>query len=166
MGEKDYIWTRRETETSRAYEAFRSYLTLGPARTLRKGVEVDGKTTLSQFEQWSAQHKWVERCAAYDRHMDTAATDGLTNQLATVREKHIDLADKLLDHLENRLQFFVSRDQDPTMRWIQAFATAAKVQQAAFMLKDTDKTSETIENAMELLERVEKLTTGRKDTDG
>lgn len=157
---KDYIWTRRDTETSRAYEAFRSYLKLGPERSLRKALEIDGKTTLSTFEQWSAQHNWVARCAAYDRHMDTAATDGMANQIASVREKHIELADKLLDHLSSRLDEIIIKRQDPSIRWIQAFATAAKVQQAAFALRDTDKTSEQIGHALELLDKVENLMNG------
>lgn len=151
-----YPWVRQAWDTNRSYEVFRDYLHMGPEnRSLRAVANMAGNSAISVIENWSSQHKWAERVAAYDAHMDTAATDGMANQIASVREKHIELADKLLDHLSHRLDVYIQRDHDPSIRWIQAFATAAKVQAGAFALRDTDRTSEMVEQALELIKRFE-----------
>lgn len=163
--EVDYVWTRREGEPSRAFEAFGAYLRLGPGRTLRKAVEADGaRTTVSVFEDWSSRHKWVSRCEAYDRFIARAETDGLVSQIATVRERHIEVADKLINHLDSRLDEYIAKRQDPSMRWITAFQVAAKVQTGAFALRDVDRSTELQEQALELLKRLDNLSvTGPAD---
>lgn len=153
--EIDYIWTQREEETTRAYQAFRVYLRLGPGRSLRKAAEAEGKTSDSQYMQWSSQHSWQERTRAYDMHMARAETDGMTSQIANVRDRHIEVADKLINHLDSRLDDYVAKRQDPSIRWIQAFATAAKVHAQAFAMRDADKTGELLETAADLIKRIE-----------
>lgn len=152
---KDYIWTQREGETTRAYQAFRSYLKLGPGRKIGDAVTAEGRSSRSQYENWSSQWSWRERCEAHDRHIARAETDGLVNELAPARDKQIRISDKLLDLVSDRIDYYASRNQDPSIRVIQALSVAAKVQKEAFSMTDTDKTSDMVENAYALLERLE-----------
>ncbi|MEH7747050.1 hypothetical protein V7659_18710 [Neobacillus drentensis] len=61
-----------EGESSRAFEAFRIYRDLGPARSTGKVQEKTGKN-LRLLERWSSEHSWVERARAFDQHMDKKA---------------------------------------------------------------------------------------------
>ena len=146
-----YVWVRRDKESPQAYEAFREYMQL---RSTNKVAESLGRSS-TLIHRWCTQHDWVARTVAYDQFMARAETDGHANQLASVREKHIDLADKLLDHLGDRLEDFITQREDPTVRWTQAFTAAVKAQQGAFLMKDQDRTSELLTTATELLARLD-----------
>jgi len=67
------IWDQLEKETPLAYEAFCSYLALGPGRTLKAAAENlhgDDSTKRSRsFSRWSSQNNWVNRARAWDRAM-------------------------------------------------------------------------------------------------
>ncbi|MFI8294042.1 hypothetical protein ACIGBL_33390 [Streptomyces sp. NPDC085614] len=151
MAAEDYVWTRRDDESSRAYEAFREYMRL---RSTPKVAESLGRT-MALIGRWCTAHDWVARTLAYDQHMARAETDGYASQIASVRDKHIDLADKLLDHLGDRLEDFITERIDPTVRWTQAFTAAVKAQQGAFQMRDQDRTSELLTTAMDLLARLD-----------
>lgn len=161
MTDKAYEWVRREDETPRAYEAFRIYLNMGAERSIPKVAEQVGKSR-QLIAGWSRDYDWVERVRARDKFMVEAETDGMANQLATVREKHIVLADRLLDHLETRLQDFMEKRQDPTVRWTQAFTAAIKAHQGAFLMKDEAKTDQLIYTAQALIERLERAEAGER----
>lgn len=151
MYEEPRDWLRQENETTAAYEAFRVYLR---HRSQSKvAAEVQKSTTI--ISKWCARHQWVARSVAYDRYLDQAKDDGLVDQLASVREKHIVLADKLLDHLSNQLDTSISRREDPTIRWTTAFTAAIKAHQGAFLMKDHERTTETLNTAMDLIQRLE-----------
>lgn len=153
----DYIWTQREGETTRAYQAFRTYLKLGPGRSLRAAAEAEGKSP-SQYEQWSSLWSWRERTEAHDRHIARAETDGITSALGNARDKQIRIADKLLDLVSERIDYYASRNQDPSIRTVQALSVAAKVQKDAFSMTDTDKSTELLGQAVELIDRLTKAT--------
>lgn len=55
-------------ETARSADAFRQYCALGPARSLRKLIDVLGRSEgyVGQLERWSSQYKWVERAKQWD----------------------------------------------------------------------------------------------------
>lgn len=148
-----YPWVRQDDETEVAYEAFRTYLNLGSRRTMRLTAETVGKNP-SLMERWAQRHDWRERARAFDRHMDSAETDGLAEELARVRNRHMELTNKLLDHLDHRLDHYIQTNQDPSVRWTQALSAATKAQEAALRLRETGKEAGMLEKALGLLEAI------------
>lgn len=66
-------WDRLPDETAPAFEAFRTYLELGPKRSTAKAAQDLGKSKRT-LDGWSSKHQWVRRTAEYDaelaRHAD------------------------------------------------------------------------------------------------
>lgn len=145
-------WTRREDENSGAYDAFKAYLHLGKDRSLTRLSEQE-QISRSLLRRWSSAYGWVERCRAYDSYVMTADTDGMVHAIAQSRDKNLALMDKLRNHLSNRLDTFIARKEDPTIRWTQALTAMAKVEQNSLLLKDDVKTDERIGRIEELVER-------------
>ncbi len=149
--EETHPWTRRQDtadrrgESSQAYDAFRAYLFLNPRdRSVRAAAEQEGKAD-SLLRRWSGQWDWVNRAAAYDSYMVTAKVDGQADRFAAVRNKHLDVANDLLDHLSTSMAMW-KPGSDPSIRWTTAFSAAAKVAHAALTLRET--TSKTDEEAI------------------
>lgn len=155
MAEKQepYPWVRSDGESEIAYEAFRTYLNQGRDRSLSSAGNALGKS-LSLMERWSHKYKWRDRVLAYEQHMDSASTDGLAAELAAVRNRHMALTDKLLDHLDRRLDHYIASNQDPSVRWTQALSAATKAQEAALRLRETGKEAGMLEKALALLETI------------
>ncbi len=63
------VWERQPGESPKAYRAFCTYRDLGIDRTLAKAAALLGNDP-KWFEQLSSRHKWVNRCKAYDQHID------------------------------------------------------------------------------------------------
>lgn len=147
-------WTIQPGETSRCYQAFRTYMNLGTSRTLVKAAEIEKKSP-TLLENWSADHKWVDRVRAYDSYVLTAEVDGFAEQVASVRSRHMEVTDRLLDHLDANLRL-LKPGQDPTIRWTNALAVALKSQQAALTMREETKKGEgMIEKIMGILERLD-----------
>lgn len=151
MDESLRPWMRRERETEPAYRAFQVYMRV---RTLQKVCEETGKSW-QLISKWSAQWSWVERVRSFDCHLDEAQTDGLIHQLAESRDKNLALVDKLRDHLSNRLDEFITRNQDPSVRWTQALTAMAKLEQNALVLKEDRKTNEQVAKLEDILARLD-----------
>lgn len=134
--DQQYPWTRRPDETPVAYEAFRIYMNGGHTRSLANVAEAMGGNRRSAINKWSSAYEWVARTTAYDSYLTTAAVDGMADQVSQVRNKHLDVASKLLDHLMESMAGWAP-GEDPSIRWTTAFSAAAKVQQVALSLKDT-----------------------------
>jgi len=149
-----YPWTRREGESEPAYDAFRMYLNMGADRTYEKVSEQSQKST-ALIAKWGRLNKWRARVLAYDQHMETAATDGHAEEMRRVRQGHLQLSEKLLDHLDRRLDEYITANADPSVRWTQAFSAATKAQEAALRMKETGKESGMLERAIEMLERIQ-----------
>lgn len=62
-------WDRRPDEGAKAHAAFIAYRDLGTQRSLSAAAAEVGKT-LGLLKRWSAQHEWLARAAAWDRHLD------------------------------------------------------------------------------------------------
>ena len=153
--DQPYPWTRRDDETDPAYEAFRTYLNQGHDRSCSSVARSLGKST-QLITGWSAKHGWVERVIAHDRHMETASTDGHAEELARVRSKHLVITDKLLDHLNIRLDHYIATQSDPSVRWIQAMSVALKGQESAVRMREAGKESGLLETVIAKLERLER----------
>lgn len=131
---EQHPWTSQPGEPSRAYEAFRVYMLLGPKRTLKIAAAQLGKTE-SLLTNWSAEYKWVDRAVAYDGYLVNAEVDGFAQQVASVRSRHMVITDKLLDRLEKNLDL-LKPGQDPSVRWTQALVAATKAQKDCLAMRE------------------------------
>lgn len=54
-----------------AFAAFRTYLSLGPRRTVQGAIRADNpeRSVRTAYDRWSSQYRWVERATAYDEHL-------------------------------------------------------------------------------------------------
>jgi hypothetical protein len=152
----DQTWTRRDGETSVAYEAFKEYLHQGSSRTLASVGEALGKSE-ALMERWSASHDWVARSRDYDSYVMSADTDGMVHALAETRDKNLALMDKLRGLLDSRLDDFIARRDDPTIRWTQACIAMTKIEANSLAMGETKKSTEKIEKIEALVERALEL---------
>lgn len=96
------IWQRQPDETTKAYKAFTLYRDMGAERSLSKVREKLGRKSgyERQLQEWSSQHKWVERAAAYDHDLEERLTAAFEEQLINRRrvllEQEVQHADALL----------------------------------------------------------------------
>jgi uncharacterized short protein YbdD (DUF466 family) len=106
-------WERLPGESGAAYAAFCAYRDCGPERNIRKAVETAEKDKGKQdkryrmWRNWSAQFRWRERTADYDRYTEhlkqtearkTIEAQGelhraVTGKMLTVVSKKLDLMD-------------------------------------------------------------------------
>lgn len=83
------IWERQTGERSRQFELFTVYRDLGPSRSIEKVVqkcnadESDPGVSLSYLGKLSAKFGWVNRCEAWDDHLDKVAR---TEQELAIRD--------------------------------------------------------------------------------
>ena len=154
---EQYPWMRVPGESSTAYAAFKVYMNQGVKRSLRGvGREMDGNKQ-SAINGWSTDNDWVARAAAFDSYLTTAEVDGITDQLTNVRNKHLDVASKVLDHLMgNAIRW--KPGEDPSIRWTTAFTAVTKLQHAALTLRDTGANADT-----ELVDKIMKALAERAE---
>ena len=122
-----YPWVRQPTETEQAYDAFQVYLRLVTGRTIARAEAKLFKTNQA-LEPWSANYGWVASVRQYDEYVITAETDGVAHEMAEARDENLALVRKLRGHLTNRLDEFIAKNQDPSIRWNQALTAMAKLE--------------------------------------
>jgi hypothetical protein len=156
----DQSWTRRDDESSVAYEAFKEYIHQGESRSLRTVAEALSKSE-ALMKRWSSAYDWPARSRDYDSYIVTADTDGMVHALAETRDKNLALMDKLRGLLDSRLDDFIERRDDPTIRWTQACIAMTKIEANSLAMGETKRASEKviaiealIERALELQNRV------------
>lgn len=81
-------WDRQPDETPRAYQAFVLYRDLPPEtrslNTAWRSAKPDaGDRAAGTWTTWSTEHRWVERAAAYDEHVDS---ERLRARLVRIRQ--------------------------------------------------------------------------------
>lgn len=150
------IWTRREGESSIAYEAFKAYLHLGKDRSLQAAADDQGKSQ-SMMARWSHTHRWVERSRAYDSYVLAADTDGMIHMIAEARDKNLALMEKLRGLLDMRLDDFIARRDDPTIRWTQACVAMTKIEANSLIMGKESKQDESVERIESLIEKALEL---------
>lgn len=145
-----YPWTRRATESSPAYEAFRTYMDVrsvrGTADQLSKSDTLIGR--------WCTEHDWVSRIQAYDSFLMQSKTDGAVEWITSARTETQALADKLRALLSERLDDCITKKQDPTVRWSQAASVLLKMQDAAVTPVSDEKMAAELDRVAKLLEKV------------
>lgn len=75
-------WEQQSGETSRQWRAFVAYRDLGPVRSIDKAAAVlkpehkrSKRVATGRLFEWSAANRWVERAAAWDRHVAARAAE-------------------------------------------------------------------------------------------
>lgn len=92
-------WERRESESTKAYEAFCAYRDMGPDRSLAKVAEKLSKSE-QLMKRWSYTYGWVDRAAKWDDENDRIERETAQKEQAkaikNMRERHAKLAEAML----------------------------------------------------------------------
>lgn len=87
-------WERQTFDTAESWPVFVSYRDQRPPRRLMR----PGPIGTAQLSTWAREHQWEERCAAYDRHVDSIVRGEREATLAQdVREIRADYLASLRD---------------------------------------------------------------------
>src|SRR5215510_2508298 len=129
-------WEQLKGETSQAFSAFCAFRDCGAERTIRKAVEATEKDETKQgkrynvFRNWSNQHRWRERAADYDRHIESMKQTELRKTIEAQGEKHREVTGKMLDVVSKKLDTMKPEDlnQNNVTEWVQ---TAIKAEREA-----------------------------------
>src|SRR4051794_24945756 len=117
---ESYLWDRQSGESAQAYEAARLYFDLGADRSLDKayvrarGDQSGTKRAPGRWHQWSVQHSWSDRAAAYDAMLRTreaahreaaqaAEAETWAKRRADEAEREWDFAQKLMEKAQTML---------------------------------------------------------------
>lgn len=82
---------RRPDESAKAFDAFRLYLEMGPARSLAKVAQASGKHK-TLMERWSKRHAWQARVAAFEAEATRAADDAHLDAIAKRSRRQAEVA--------------------------------------------------------------------------
>jgi hypothetical protein len=131
-------------ESARAYGAFCTYRDLGPCRSLKAAAEAFYRTsaepsaksrrrpkgTARHFEKWSAAFHWVERVAAWDRHLDAEARQAQEKACREMAQRHAKEAQGLQAKALERLRSLRPEELGP-VDVLRFFVEAAKLERLA-----------------------------------
>lgn len=84
-------WERQKGESPQAFEAFLTYLQMGADRSLRAVGQKLGKSD-TLLGRWSSAYHWVERCRAWDNHLQQEARKAAIAEIREMNKRHIDAA--------------------------------------------------------------------------
>lgn len=80
------VWLRQPHESKQAYAAFVAARDAGPTRSVTT-VAAGLSKSRSLISRWSTHWGWVERCAAYDEHLEQARLQKVQDAVAAAGEK-------------------------------------------------------------------------------
>ena len=87
-------WDRRETESTKAWEAFVTYRDLGFDRSAGKvAVELGKSTTI--IERWCTAYDWVKRATAYDTEIDRRRQAAKAGAIEDMERRHAELGQQM-----------------------------------------------------------------------
>lgn len=86
-----HAWERQPKETPPAFEAFRLYLELGPARSTAKVARQLGKSK-TLMDRWSSRDRWVARAAAWEAHQAEHADATWLDEIQQRTKRHAEIA--------------------------------------------------------------------------
>lgn len=87
-------WERQKGESAQAFEAFSLYLEMGTDRSLR-AVAQECTKNISLIRRWSSNHHWVERCRAWDNHLQHEAKKAAITEVRNMTRRHITMAQQI-----------------------------------------------------------------------
>src|SRR5260370_1261316 len=127
-------WEQQPGETPRAYGAFCVYRDLGPRRTLAAAAaaffERTGDAPERQVDKWSSAHRWVERAAAWDRHLDAESCQAQEAARKEMAERHVREARGLQAKALERLRALRPEELSPA-DVLRYFVEAVKLERLA-----------------------------------
>ena len=71
------VWERQPGETALKHRLFTMYLGMGPLERTLQAVADQSKKALNTLKQYSVEHSWVARVAAYDEYLDKRTREEL-----------------------------------------------------------------------------------------
>jgi hypothetical protein len=95
-------WDRQPRESSPAFQAFQTYLDLGPSRSLAAVGQKLGKSR-SLLSRWSAHWHWQDRLAAYESELGRKAMEAEAEEREEARRYYIRGSRQLADRALLRL---------------------------------------------------------------
>jgi hypothetical protein len=93
-------WDKQPGETNRQYMGFLTYRNLGMRRSIRRLREEfysRSHSSHSTLAEWSATHRWQERCAAWDRHEADRVADETRQAIVDMNKRHAAIANAALN---------------------------------------------------------------------
>ena len=87
-------WERQKVESAQAFEAFFLYLEMGGSRSLRAVSQELGKSK-TLIDRWSRTYKWVERCRAWDNHLQYEAKKAAITEVRNMTKRHVTMAQQI-----------------------------------------------------------------------
>ena len=87
-------WERQKGESPQAFAAFLIYLELGPKRSLHMVGQQLGKSR-GLMERWSSANHWVERCRAWDNHLQQEARRAAVAEVRQMNKRHANMAQQM-----------------------------------------------------------------------
>lgn len=97
-GRKPDPWERQPAESPQAFAAFSAYRDMPPTtRSISKAIKAEyganpGRSRHNRWKDWSAQHKWVERAAAWDARVDQVSRETDLEVVREMRKRHAQFA--------------------------------------------------------------------------
>lgn len=99
-----------------AFAAFAAYRDLGPSskRPLKGLKDANGvEFNYHSVRNWHNIYHWRERARRWDQEMDRQARERLLFERGVTAERHFDLARRLLDKIETRLETLKPEELNP-----------------------------------------------------
>ena len=87
-------WERQNGESAQAFAAFSAYLEMGPERSIRAVSQELGKSK-TLIDRWSRTHNWVERCRAWDNHIQHEAKKAAITEVRNMTKRHVTMAQQI-----------------------------------------------------------------------
>jgi hypothetical protein len=120
-------WERLPEESGAAYAAFCAYRDYGSERNIRKAVETAEQDKGKQdkryrmWRNWSAQFRWRERAADYDRYTDKLKQTEKRKTIEAQEEMHRAVTGKMLAVVEKKLDLMDPADltQGAVAEWVE-----------------------------------------------
>jgi hypothetical protein len=112
------LWDRLEPETDRAFEAFRTFLSLPSSdRTLvaayRRFVGNPNASKVSDaWNEWARRYAWKERARAYDAHIDRFRRNAMEKAIEEEAAEQARQAERTRYHLNELLTNYHAKTMD------------------------------------------------------
>ena len=87
-------WERQKGESAQAFEAFSLYLEMGADRSIR-AVAQECTKSVSLIRRWSSTYHWVERCRAWDNHIQHEAKKAAITEVRNMTKRHVTMAQQI-----------------------------------------------------------------------
>lgn len=102
-------WERQPKEPDKAFVAFTKYRDQPTDERSVRAVARDLKVHDTQTHRWSAGWAWLERAAAWDRHLDAIAQKEREKQIKDMTRRHAGLANAGLGVLQEPIKELIRR---------------------------------------------------------